>query len=281
MDYLDADSNPHEHLIKYIKKPLVVLRLCAVVFSIIVFGCLTSQGWRWDKDSRAEVCIINDSYSTCTLGSTVAILSFIISIGILVCEFYYQQFPSSDIRKQFVAADLVLSGLFALLFLVSFSSLSHQWSLSREPRGHYGHSNIGAAIAFSFFSIFIWGLHCALAFRRLQRGADSDIEESLLPGASGGGYQHIGGYTGGQGSHIGGYTGGQNSHHNSEGHHGASKQYRPDMTRTPHFSPGPQELGSPVYRSDQVAAPFSVQSMEPPLSQSVGSEGSGYEELRY
>ena len=31
MDYLDADSNPHEHLIKYIKKPLVVLRLCAVV----------------------------------------------------------------------------------------------------------------------------------------------------------------------------------------------------------------------------------------------------------
>ena len=97
------------------------------IFSVIVFGCITSQGWRWDQDTVSEVCIIHDSYSTCRLGSTVAILAFILSIGnklaevtttshasldsgILVCEFYYEQLPTTDYRKQFVAADLVFSG---------------------------------------------------------------------------------------------------------------------------------------------------------------------------
>ena len=197
MEHLDPDSNPYEHFIKYIKKPLVILRIFALMFSIIVFGCVTSQGWRWDKHTVSEVCIIHDSYSTCRLGSTVAILAFILSIGnrlhfgnifwcplccpsislkiwrhcllqqvwldprftssgILVCEFYFEQLPTTANRKQVVVADLVFSGLFSILFLVSFSSLAHQWSLSKEPRGHYGRSNIGAAIAFSFFSIFIW-----------------------------------------------------------------------------------------------------------------------------
>ena len=89
-----------------------------------------------------------------------------------MCEFYYEQLPTTDYRKQFVAADLVFSGqipkkivitltfttagLFSILFLVSFANLAHQWGLSKEPRGHYGRYNIGAAIAFSFFSIFIW-----------------------------------------------------------------------------------------------------------------------------
>ena len=31
MDYMDPDSNPHERLIKYIKKPLVILRIFALV----------------------------------------------------------------------------------------------------------------------------------------------------------------------------------------------------------------------------------------------------------
>ena len=80
------------------------------MFSIIVFGCVTSQGWRWDKHTVSEVCIIHDSYSTCRLGSTVAILAFILSIGILVCEFYFEQLPTTANRKQVVVADLVFSG---------------------------------------------------------------------------------------------------------------------------------------------------------------------------
>ena len=49
-----------------------------------------------------------------------------------------------------------ISGIFSLLFLITFSSLTNQWSQSREPAGHYGVTNVNAAIAFSFFSVFIW-----------------------------------------------------------------------------------------------------------------------------
>jgi len=287
MEYTDPDSNPFEHLIKYIKKPLVILRIVALIFSVIVFGCITSQGWRWDQDTVSEVCIIHDSYSTCRLGSTVAILAFILSIGILVCEFYYEQLPTTDYRKQFVAADLVFSGLFSILFLVSFANLAHQWGLSKEPRGHYGRSNIDAAIAFSFFSIFIWGLHCAAAFRRLQVGVDSDAEESLLPGPGASvrsGYTEFGavltGARAGAYQDIGGYTGGQDSGSYQEPR---ARQYRSEETQAP-FSQSltrGQESLPPVHRSesDQVMPPFSVHNTEPPASQSLGSEGSSYQEL--
>ena len=60
------------------------------------------------------------------------------------------------ISKVDIALTNCIAGLFSILFLVSFANLAHQWGLSKEPRGHYGRSNIGAAIAFSFFSIFIW-----------------------------------------------------------------------------------------------------------------------------
>ena len=49
-----------------------------------------------------------------------------------------------------------VAAVFALLFLITFSTLAHQWSLSKEPWGHFGHSNIEASITFSFFSIFVW-----------------------------------------------------------------------------------------------------------------------------
>ena len=46
--------------------------------------------------------------------------------------------------------------MFSLLFLVTFSSLTNQWGQSKEPGGHYGVTNVRAAIAFSFLSVFIW-----------------------------------------------------------------------------------------------------------------------------
>jgi len=202
-----SETAPEIHFIKFVKKPAVVTRLIAILFSIIVFGAISSEGWSYDIKDRLEICIINDSYSTCQLGTIVAILAFILAICVLVGEFFYEQLPTTDNRKLFLIGDLIFSGIFAFLFLVSFSRLAHQWSLSQEPRGRYGHSNVGAAIAFSFFSIFVWGFSALIAFRRFQIGPDSGLEESLLGGSSyaefgsmpgsngiGGGYQDIGGY---------------------------------------------------------------------------------------
>ena len=49
------------------------------VFSIIIFGSILSQGWRYEDEE--EVCIINNSYATCQLATTVGVLAFIVALG--------------------------------------------------------------------------------------------------------------------------------------------------------------------------------------------------------
>jgi len=200
---MESQTGADLYFVKYLKKPTVRVKILSSVLSIIVFGCILSEGWRFDHSKKAEVCIIHNSYSTCQLGTTIPILSFTMALLILCGEYYYDQLPSLETKKQFVFSDFIFSGLFAFLFLISFSSLAHQWGLSPEPRGHVGHSNISAAIAFSFFSILSWSVSAGLAYRRLQSGVDTDLETSLLgadqvsgsySGGAVGGYQDIGGY---------------------------------------------------------------------------------------
>ena len=94
------------------------------MFSIIIFGSITSQGWGYDGSE--EVCIINQSYSTCQLATAVGILAFVIALGrntgaslgptdviilvILTGEYYYEEMESGATRKQFIIADLAFSG---------------------------------------------------------------------------------------------------------------------------------------------------------------------------
>jgi len=171
------DLPPIENLIAFIRKPTVILRVTAIVFSIIIFGCITSEGWRYD--GHQEVCIVNNSYTACQLPAAVGILAFIIALVILIGEYFSEGMESGVTRKQFDVADLAFSGIFSLLFLITFSSLTNQWSQSREPAGHYGVTNVNAAIAFSFFSVFIWAVCSVLAFRRFQ-GGQSELRSGLL-----------------------------------------------------------------------------------------------------
>ena len=169
-----------------------------------------------------------------------------------------------------------VAAVFALLFLITFSTLAHQWSLSKEPWGHFGHSNIEASITFSFFSIFVWvrmehshriivtaaylqGLSSALAFRRLQLGVDAELEASLLVGRGPSSYTEFGSMpgTGGGYQDIGGYTGGG-----------------PEQPR-------PGGGASSQYRSQHVQPPFAVQDTEPPFSQQQSKEELRYQELHY
>jgi len=235
MDLDDNDSrvenSREEHLENFVKKPIVIIKLISIVCSIIVFAGISSQGWTYHQDKKIEICIINESYSTCQIATTVGILAFVIALCnflwrviygwgaifdklacILVGEFYLEQLPSDDNRKQFVMADLVFSAFFSFMFLVSFSTMCSQWGKSQEPRGHYGKDNVQAAIAFSFFSVLSWALSSLMAFRRIQGHFDINAEEGLLSGSqnqssngfgavnhnsgNGGGYQDIGGYVG-------------------------------------------------------------------------------------
>ena len=48
---------------------------------MIIFGSIISEGWRYDRQQEVEVCIINNSYSTCQLATTVGVLACIIGTG--------------------------------------------------------------------------------------------------------------------------------------------------------------------------------------------------------
>ena len=111
MQHFDEASNPpHEHLVKYIKKPLTILRISALVFSVIVFGCISSEGWHYDPAAGTRVCSVNSSYGTCQLAVTVAVLALLLGAALMAAEWFYDALPSSDVRKQLVVADLVFSG---------------------------------------------------------------------------------------------------------------------------------------------------------------------------
>jgi len=108
-----SEASPEQqHFIKFVKKPAVVTRLIAILFSIIVFGAISSEGWSYDPRQGLEICIINGSYSTCQLGTTVAILAFILAICSLTLEYFYERLPTTDNRKLFLIGDLLFSGKF-------------------------------------------------------------------------------------------------------------------------------------------------------------------------
>lgn len=85
------------------------------LFSIIVFGCISSQGWRVDDKSKKDICIYNDNPTACNYGVTVGVIGFLASMGFIAGEYLFEQMSSVKTRKHYVLADLGFSGEFFLL----------------------------------------------------------------------------------------------------------------------------------------------------------------------
>lgn len=176
--------------IVFAQKPQVILRAVCLLFAIIIFGCISSQGWVWDKKLDREVCLYNNDATACHYGEGVAVLAFLASIGFLVGEYMFEQMSSVKTRKHYVLLDLGYSGFWAFLYFISFCYLASQWSAAKTPEGDYGVNNVQAAICFSFFSIFTWAACAWFAYLRFRQGADSafapsyEADASSLPGAA-------------------------------------------------------------------------------------------------
>merc|ERR1711962_946093 len=140
----------------YLRKPSVVFRIGALLFSVIMFASITNEAWQPNADGK-EICIMNDSDSACQFSNVVAVIAFLASIGFLVGEFFFDQMSSVKSRKHFVLADLAFSGFWAFAYIISFATMAYQWSQSEEPESGYGNKNIGGALLFSFLSVFAWG----------------------------------------------------------------------------------------------------------------------------
>lgn len=173
----------------FAKKPIVILRSLCLLFSIIVFGCISSQGWRYSKELKRETCLYNDNGGACNYGVGIGVIAFLASIAFLAGEYLFEQMSSVKTRKHYVLADLGFSGFWAFLYFIGFCYLANEWSNTGDLPG-IAVGNVKAAIAFSFFSIFTWGGCAYFAFLRFRQGADSafapsyEVDSGAMPGAT-------------------------------------------------------------------------------------------------
>ncbi|XP_041362528.1 synaptogyrin-2-like [Gigantopelta aegis] len=166
--------------IEYIKKPQVILRLISLLFSIIVFGCISSGGW------YANQCQMSGDSNACGYGTGIGVLAFLFCIGFLITDALFENISSVQHRKYAVIADLSVSGFWTFLWFVGFCYMTDKW-VNADPmasyynkRGH-GRDNIQAAIAFSFFSIATWAALTFFAIRRYRAGAQDVFSSGYEP----------------------------------------------------------------------------------------------------
>jgi len=162
----------------FVKRPMVSLRICTLLFAIIVFGCVSSSGWFFFRDKNKEVCVMNEDASACHFSTFVGIIAFIASIGFLVGEWFFEQMSSIKTRKHYVILDMAFSGFWGFMFFVVFCYMCYSWSKS-DAMFSFASSNIIGAIFFTFLSIFCW-IGCAgLAFQRFKAGTTAAFTEGL------------------------------------------------------------------------------------------------------
>lgn len=157
--------------ITFVQRPQVILRALCWLFSIIVFGCISSQGWQVKNEK--DVCLYNEDAMACKYGTTIGVIGFLASMVFIGGEYFFEQMSSVKSRKHYVLADLGFSGFWAFKFFIVFIYLWTQWSAATAPPSGYGVNNVQAAIVFSFFSIFTWAGCAFFAYKRYKIGAEA------------------------------------------------------------------------------------------------------------
>nr|CAH7760872.1 unnamed protein product [Callosobruchus chinensis] len=159
--------------ITFVQRPHVILRAVCWLFSVIVFGCISSQGWRYDKVTKRQQCLYNDDTNACNYGVGISVIAFLASMAFLAGEYLFEQMSSVKTRKHFVMVDLGFSAFWAFLYFVGFCYLTNAWGKSVTPPDGVGVSNVRAAIAFCFFAMFSWAGSAFLAYQRFRQGVDA------------------------------------------------------------------------------------------------------------
>ncbi|XP_014664576.1 PREDICTED: synaptogyrin-1-like [Priapulus caudatus] len=166
--------------LRVIKKPRVILRLVSLLFSIIVFGCISSQAWYTDKEGYTW-CQYNHDSNACSFGVAVGVIAFLGLILFLVSDVIFENLSSIKTRKHIVIADMGISGLWTFMWFICFCYLTNAWSRSvveNLPRDGSGRNGVQGAITFCFFSIFTWAGMTFFAVKRFREG----VSATFMPG---------------------------------------------------------------------------------------------------
>lgn len=156
---------------KFIRQPQTVVRLLSWVFAIVVFGCITTEGYINPPHSKQVKCIFNQNDSACQYAVTIGVLGFLACVAFLLLDVYVPFMSNAQERKYAVIADLGFSGAWTFLWFVCFCLLANQWSFTQDISG-IPEDAARAAIAFSFFSIATWGILTYFALGRFRRGVN-------------------------------------------------------------------------------------------------------------
>ncbi|CAN9509919.1 unnamed protein product [Ophioblennius macclurei] len=156
---------------KFVRQPQTIVRFLSWVFAIVVFGCITTEGYINPATSSQVKCIFNQNDSACQYAVTVGVLGFLACVAFTLLDVYVPFMSNAQERKYAVLADLGFSGAWSFLWFVCFCLLANQWSLTLDVSG-IPEDAARATIAFSFFSIATWGILTYFALGRFRRGAN-------------------------------------------------------------------------------------------------------------
>ncbi|XP_061471859.1 synaptogyrin-2 [Rhineura floridana] len=169
---------------RFLQQPQVIVRILSAIFALIVFSCIIGEGYTNKHTSDDLYCIFNHSEGACHYGISIGVIAFLACVFFLTADIYFPQISNATDRKYLVMADLGFSALWTFLWFIGFCVLTNQWASMVSEDVTTGADSARASIAFSFFSIFSWGLLITFALQRYRMGVQ-DFDHSYVDPAPG------------------------------------------------------------------------------------------------
>ncbi|XP_061625839.1 synaptogyrin-2b [Phyllopteryx taeniolatus] len=160
-------------ILKFVRQPQTIVRLLSWLFAIVVFGCITTEGYINPVHSAEPKCIFNQNDSACHYAVGIGVIAFLACVCFLLLDVYMPFMSNAQQRKYAVMADLGFSGAWTFLWFVCFCLLASQWGRTHDVSA-VPQDAARATVAFSFFSIATWGILTYLALGRFRRGGDGN-----------------------------------------------------------------------------------------------------------
>ncbi|XP_029914972.1 synaptogyrin-2b [Myripristis murdjan] len=154
---------------KFVRQPQTIVRILSWIFAIVVFACITTEGYVNPSHSPDAKCIFNQNDSACNYAVGIGVIAFLACVGFLMLDAYFPLMSNAEERKYVVLADLGFSGVWTFLWFVCFCLLASQWGRTHDVSG-IPEDAARATVAFSFFSIATWGILAYFALGRYRRG---------------------------------------------------------------------------------------------------------------
>uniref|UniRef100_A0A7N9AVD2 Synaptogyrin 2b n=1 Tax=Mastacembelus armatus TaxID=205130 RepID=A0A7N9AVD2_9TELE len=152
---------------KFVRQPQTIVRVLSWIFSMVVFACITTEGYVNTAHSAEAKCVFNQNDSACHYAVGIGVIAFLACVAFLVLDAYLPFMSNAQERKYAVMADLGFSGVWTFLWFVCFCLLASQWARTHDISS-IPEDAARATVAFSFFSIATWVRRAAVVFFSLN-----------------------------------------------------------------------------------------------------------------